>query len=120
MELHFLILIIMTSFTEAYIQSGKLDGKIDPAQPDKVSGPSHWAPELGSLTDDDLSAKDLRDRLFAAKHFPNRASLARHYGGMAALETLLEDGKERRKSDENGKGQGKEKGQNGRRSRPLF
>ena len=83
--------VYFTAMAKVFWISGAAEGKIDPAQPDAVVGPLAMAPELGptGLTEADLNDGDIRTRMWMAKNIGNRASLARHYGGLAALEALL-------------------------------
>ena len=73
-----------------YVQSGKADGKIDPAQPDAVVGPVGMAPELGSgaVKVSDLTPEDMRKRMWWAKFYANARDVFARNGGKAALEAL--------------------------------
>lgn len=71
-------------------QSSKVDGKLDPSQPDVIVGPVGASPEIGTgaLKVEDMTPEDTRKRMWWAKATRNLKFSFKAHGGKEFLATL--------------------------------
>eukprot|EP00038_Savillea_parva_P012689 m.206321 g.206321 ORF g.206321 m.206321 type:complete len:449 (+) comp23311_c0_seq1:144-1490(+) len=84
------IFLYFGAYGAIFFTSSAVDGKVDPSQPDKVTGPIMVAPELGSgaITEESLSPDDIRKRKWWARAFTNMGTLFRRHKCKEFLHTL--------------------------------